>query len=219
MANLNGNSIKIVVNVLLAAFLAAGCASQKIVVKPAGDEISDIQVMLNQLGLKGWRGPLSDMKEKITDQLERVQYGLRNDKMTNVQAAQVIAKAQDVISKIDDMAGSSTGKHPHSAGGENQGGYGEDNGESSGGSGSGNSGGNGNGGYGSGSGGGHHHHGGSSGNTGNADLNDRINDVSDLKELVDSFYAASTATAVTPTASEAVTATASAGTTTTANTK
>ncbi len=204
------------VTVLLAAFLAAGCASRKIIVKPAGDEISDIQVMLNQLGLKGWRGPLSDMKEKITDQLERVQYGLRNDKMTNVQAAEVISKAQDVINKIDDMAGSSAGKHPHSAGGESQGGYGEDNGESSG-----NGAGYGNGGYGSGNGGGggHHHHGGLSGNTDNPDLNDRINDVSDLKEMVDSFYAASTAAAVTPTASDAVTTTASTGTTTTAKTR
>jgi hypothetical protein len=210
-------SIGFLTAVALAVFIAAGCAEQrKIIIKPSGEEISDIQTIINQIGLKDWRGPLSDMKEKITDQLGRTQNGLKNGDITNVHGAEIIAKVQDIVQKIDGMTGSYAGKHPHSAGGENEGGYGEDNGYSAGGNSTGGDNGNGNSGSGA-YGGGRHRHGGRGGNPVNSDLSDRTKDIADLKDMVDAYYTTSTARALTTTAQAA---TAEAGnTTTTANTR
>lgn len=207
--------------VALAAFIAAGCAEQrKIIVKAPGDEISDIQAMINSIALKDWRGPLEGMKVKITDQLSRTQNGLKNGDITNVHGAEIIAKAQDLEDSIDSMASTYSGRHQHSAGGENQGGYGEDNGYSgsndNGSEENGYGGGSGNGG---GYGGGHSHHGGHHGNPVNSDMSDRAKDLEGLKDMVDADYTTSTAQAVTITASTPAMSAAPAGNTATANTR
>lgn len=117
MVNLAENFPKLIIVIvaLLAAFMAASCASQKIIVKPPEDEISDIQVMINQLGLKEWRGHLADAKEKIIDQLTRTQYGLKAGNITAEQGAGIIVKAQEAIDKTDDMA-TSFASHSHGSG-------------------------------------------------------------------------------------------------------
>jgi hypothetical protein len=195
------NTIVFLTAVALAAFIAAGCAEQrKIIIKPPEEEMSDIQIMISQIGLKDWRGPLSEMKEKITDQLGRTQYGLKNGNIDSLHGAEIIAKASAVVDDIDKLTESYSGKHPHSAGGETQGGYGEDNGYST----SGNT---------NGEESMRYRNGKHRGNPVNSDLSDCAKDVTELKDMIDTYYKTLTARAQT------TTATAQTESTTTANTR
>jgi hypothetical protein len=157
------------------------CRAKKIIVKSSGEEISELELMISDVGDKVWNGRMARMKEVITDQLKRAEYGMKNGKITGAQGAEIISKAQDVIDKVDDMA--------KNAGGRSGGGH---------------RGGGGFGGGGFGGGGGHRHHD-DSGTSDDSDQHGQPNDFLELKHLIDGYYsttvtASAAAVAVTGTA-------------------
>ncbi len=108
--------------------ITAGCATQrKVIVKSTDEEISDLELMMRDVGDKDWNSRMNRMKEGITDQLKRTVYGMETGKITSAEGAEIIAKAQDVIDKMDDIAknaGSNSGEHRGGHRGSGGGGFG-----------------------------------------------------------------------------------------------
>jgi hypothetical protein len=176
--------------ILLAlVFFEAGCAAgNKIIVKGTGEEISELEQMQSGLENMAANGPMARAKEVIIDQLKRTENGIKNGNITDTEGAEIIAKAQELIDKIGEMAqnaGSYSGGQHGSGGGGGGGGHG------------------------------HGKHGADSGDSGNSDHQGRQSGFLELKHMIDEYYgntvtASSVAAAVSGTAAAFVTGTAQA---------
>jgi hypothetical protein len=146
--------------------LAAGCATQrKVIIKETGVEVLEVKQMLANVYDRDWNGPLARLKENMTDQLKRTETGLENGKITNVEAADIISKADEVMAKIDEMAktvGQYSGQR--GAGGGNPAGGGMGGGH------------------------GHHHGGGGAGASGNGESHGQPEEFMQLKTMIDDYY-------------------------------
>jgi len=83
--------------------------------------------MISDVSEKNWNSHMERMKEGIIDQLKRTEYGMKTGQITNTEGAEIIAKAQDVIDKMDDFAknaGSYSGGHMGGHRGSGGGGFG-----------------------------------------------------------------------------------------------
>jgi hypothetical protein len=113
---------------MLTLAIVSECATErKAVVKSTGEEISDIEAMITDVDDKNWNSHMERMREGIIDQLKRTEYGMKIGQITNTEGAEIIAKAQDVIDKMDDFAknvGNNSGGHKGSGGGFGGGGWG-----------------------------------------------------------------------------------------------
>jgi hypothetical protein len=63
-------------------------------------------MMISDVGAKNWGVSMAKTKTGITDQLNRTIYGMQKRKISDMEGAEIIYKAQEVIDKADDMAGS-----------------------------------------------------------------------------------------------------------------
>jgi uncharacterized membrane protein YgcG len=118
----------------LIILMLTGCASgRKVIIKGWTEEIIDLQTLSNDVQQRDWGGPLIRVKAGITDQLTRTIYGMKNGKINSAQGAEVIARAEDAIDKIEETAKNPPGGH--SGGGRRGGGGGAAAGLASGGAG------------------------------------------------------------------------------------
>jgi hypothetical protein len=104
--------------------VAANCVTdKKIIVKSAGEEIHELEIMIADVADRDWNGHMERMKEGITDQLKRAEYGMETGKITDAEGADIIYRAEDVINKADEMA-RNIGTHSGGGGGGHRGGGG-----------------------------------------------------------------------------------------------
>jgi hypothetical protein len=98
------NTKKIVSFAVAAALIVSiGCGAQKKYVAKGETTAAKLKQLFSDINDKKWEGPMNNMKEKITDQLSRVENGMKSGKITDGEAEEIVASAENVMSSIDEM--------------------------------------------------------------------------------------------------------------------
>ncbi|MCE5299977.1 MAG: hypothetical protein LLG37_03760 [Spirochaetia bacterium] len=98
--------IYFVIPAILAALLC-GCATaqkeQKVIIVKESRELTEVRQLMKNVDAMEWVGKFGDLKDKLTEQLIRVEDGIQTGELTPTESQEIFVKTRTMMSMIRDF--------------------------------------------------------------------------------------------------------------------